>query len=60
MSEDEKKSFIVKLLARDSSVLTDFHEISTNGKNLKIFFKDILSSIQNDSIKMLQRGDDIS
>jgi len=60
MSEEEKKDFIAKLLARDSSLLEDFESIANSGKNLKIFFKDILSSIQADSIRLLQIGEDIS
>ena len=60
MSEDEKKWFILKLLSRDTSLMQDFESISTSGKNLKIFFKDILSSIQSDSINMLQIWEDIS
>lgn len=60
MSEDEKRWFILKLLSRDISLIKDFESISTSGKNLKIFFKDILSNIQSDSIEMLQLWEDIS
>lgn len=60
MSEDEKKSFIQKLYSRDISLIEDFSSIANSGKNLKIFFKDILSSIQSETIKLLQAWEDIS
>ncbi len=60
MSEDEKKDFIMKLLSRDASLLEDFESIANSGKNLKIFFKDILSNIQTESIRLLQLWEDVS
>lgn len=60
MSEDEKLWFIQKLYARDASLMQEFEAIAHSGKNLKIFFKDILSSIQTESISLLQRWEDIS
>jgi len=60
MSEDEKNNFIAKLMSQDTSILDDFETISGTGKNLKIFFKDILTTLQSQSIHMLQAWDDIS
>lgn len=60
MSEDEKNNFIVKLMSHDATILDDFETISSTGKNLKIFFKDILSTLQSQSIHMLQAWDDIT
>lgn len=59
-SEDEKKQFIAKLVARDSSLLDDFDLLQKSGKNLKNFFKEILSDIQRDAIMDLKNENNIS
>ena len=60
MSDEEKTDFIHKLFSHDNSILDDFDAISDTGKSLKIFFKDILASVQRTSIASLKNWNDIS
>ena len=59
-SQDERESFMKKLLASDATALDDFTALISQGRNLKNFFIEILSDMQNLSIQNLQSGKDIS
>lgn len=59
-SQDERESFMKKLLANDATALDDFSWLIGEGRNLKNFFIEILSDMQNFSIQNLQSGKDIS
>ena len=59
-SEDEKNSFIAKLIQKDSSVLDDFEVLKNSWKNLKNFFKSILTDIQKSALENIKSGHDIS
>jgi DNA polymerase III subunit gamma/tau len=59
-SEDEKQSFISKLMACDISLLDDFSKMQSSGKNLKNFFKEILWDIQTSAIISLKGWNNIS
>ncbi len=58
-SEDEKKIFISKLLSMDSSLLDDFEQLVKSGRDIKNFFKQILSDFQKETVRELQNGQDI-
>jgi DNA polymerase III subunit gamma/tau len=59
-SEDEKWSFISKLTSSDASLLDDFSQMQSSGKNLKNFFKEILWDIQSSAISSLKAWNNIS
>lgn len=54
-----RDTFTKKLVLRDVSILDDLSDLITAGKNLKVFFKDLTHSFQNETIKKLQKGDTI-
>lgn len=59
-SEDEKREFILKLMQEDVTLLDDFNLLSSTGKNIKNFFKEILWDIQSWAIQSLKNGQNIS
>jgi DNA polymerase III subunit gamma/tau len=59
-SEDEKQSFISKLLQWDISLLEDFENIQSSWKNLKNFFKEILYQLQVSAIESLKNSCNIA
>ncbi len=59
-SEDEKNQFIEKLTSLDVSILDDFESLKKSWKNLKNFFKEVLSILQRKSIARLQAGENIN
>ncbi len=59
-SEEEKQSFQKKLLAKDISLLQDFENFVTEWKNLKNFFKEILTNILIQAQNELQAGKSIT
>ncbi|MCD5375149.1 DNA polymerase III subunit gamma/tau [Candidatus Gracilibacteria bacterium] len=59
-SEDEKREFILKLMQEDVTLLDDFNLLSSTGKNIKNFFKEILGDIQSGAIQSLKNGQNIS
>lgn len=59
-SEDEKMSFILKLEQKDNSVLDDFEVLKNSWKNLKNFFKSILTDIQKSALENIKSWQDIS
>jgi DNA polymerase III subunit gamma/tau len=55
----EIESFLTKLLSQDTSVLDDFDTLKKQGKNLKLFFRDILFLGRDRAITLLQSGGNV-
>lgn len=53
-------SFYQKLLQKDTSIIDDFESIVSSGKNLKLFFKDLLFFIKNTIVQDLKSGKSIA
>jgi len=58
--QDEKTIFLDKLVSQDITIQDDFELLVKNWKNIKNFLKEILSLLQEKSIKLLKNGDDIA
>ncbi len=58
-SEDEKESFLQKLLEKDISLLTDYDSLLEKGKNPSLFIKDVLFLLQEMAEKTLMSGGNI-
>ncbi|QFR39256.1 DNA polymerase III subunit gamma/tau [Candidatus Gracilibacteria bacterium 28_42_T64] len=52
--------FLKKLLNNDSSITDDLDELIQNGKNVKLFFKELIFYIKDKSIIELKTGNNIS
>ncbi|MDD2907362.1 MAG: DNA polymerase III subunit gamma/tau [Candidatus Gracilibacteria bacterium] len=60
ISENETKDFLSKLLLRDSSIIDDFDKLVSDGKNIKLFFKELLFFSKNVALNELKKNNDIS
>ena len=58
-SEEEKISFLQKLLEKDISLLTDYDTLLEKGKNPSLFIKDVLFLLQEIAEETLISGGDI-
>lgn len=58
-SEDEKEAFLEKILVRESSLLDDFEKYQQQGKNMKIFLKEILTLLLEKTQENLQKGNNV-
>ena len=59
-SKEEFQNFISKLENKDLSILEDFDKIVESGKNLKLFFKELIFKIKDKIISELKDQKDIS
>ncbi|MBB1564482.1 DNA polymerase III subunit gamma/tau [Candidatus Gracilibacteria bacterium] len=59
-SKEEFQNFISKLENKDLSILEDFDKIVESGKNLKLFFKELIFKIKDKIISELKDPKDIS
>ncbi|MBF0913776.1 DNA polymerase III subunit gamma/tau, partial [Candidatus Gracilibacteria bacterium] len=59
-SKEEFQNFISKLENKDLSILEDFEKIVESGKNLKLFFKELIFKIKDKIISELKDQKDIS
>lgn len=57
---EEVESMLEKLLTKDVSVLADFETLRNSGKNLKLFFRDVLFYTKDQAKKELLEWKDIS
>ncbi len=58
--KDLIENFLNKLLSKDKSVINDFDNISNGGKNLKLFFKDLIFFTRDLMIEKLKTWEDIN
>ena len=54
--QEEITSFFEKLLSQDASVLDDFEALKSQGKNLKLFFRDILFLGRDSAVSAMKQG----
>jgi len=59
VSDDILKNFLEKLTKKDTSIIDDLEEISSSGKDLKIFFKELIFKTKNIAIEELKKWKDI-
>ena len=59
VSEDIFNIFLTKLLNKDKSIISDFDNLISEWKNIKLFFKDFIFFIKNKSILDLKDNKDI-
>ncbi len=59
-SKDEKNLFLEKLLNKDNEAIDMFENISSSGKNIKLFIKDIIFLAKDNAIKKLKSSENIS
>lgn len=60
ISQDLKESFLIKLQERDISLMDDFDSLRDSGKNLKIFFKELWYTLQEQTLLKLKNWKNIS
>lgn len=53
------KDFLDKLVKNDKSVVYEFEKIIENGKNIKLFFKDLIYHIRDEIMAKIQKDEDI-
>jgi hypothetical protein len=49
-----------KLLSRDSSIVQDLDNLIADGKNIKLFFKELIFYTKNNALSELKNNFDIS
>lgn len=59
-SDEVKTKFVQKLIEKDISILSDYHEIVSSWKNIKLFFHDIIITLSEISKQDLLAGKDIT
>ncbi|RAL55089.1 DNA polymerase III, subunit gamma and tau [Candidatus Gracilibacteria bacterium GN02-872] len=59
-SLEERQNFIEKLKNKDLSIIDDFDKIIDSGKNLKLFFKELIFSVKDRIISDLKNKKEIS
>lgn len=60
VNQDILKNFLDKLLHFDSSVVEDFDLLIADGKNIKLFFKELIFYTKNQALYQLKNNKDIS
>ena len=60
ISENETSSFLEKLLAKDSSIVSDFDKLISDWKNIKLFFKELIFFIKKVALDKLKHNEQIS
>lgn len=59
--EDEVlDNFMQKLLSRDNSVVEDFDKLVADGKNIKLFFKELIFFTKSNALRELKNNFDVS
>lgn len=58
-SKDELENFLQKLEKKDISIISDFENIISSGKNLKLFFKELIFNTKNKIFEKIKSGEDI-
>jgi hypothetical protein len=49
-----------KLLTRDNSVVDDFDKLVADGKNIKLFFKELIFFTKSNALRELKNNFDVS
>ena len=60
VDQDILKNFLNKLLESDTSVVDDFDSLIADGKNIKLFFKELIFYTKNQALLELKNSSDIS
>lgn len=60
IQKDQLNNFYTKLLSKDSSIISDINELIDSGKNIKIFFKDLIFYTKEQIIKKLENKENIN
>lgn len=53
-------NFLGKLLAQDTTIIADFDELIDSGKNIKLFFKELIFYTKNQTLSELKNNSNIS
>ena len=53
-------NFLAKLLSQDTTIVTDFDELIDSGKNVKLFFKELIFYTKNKTLLELKNNSNIS
>ncbi|MCD5380317.1 DNA polymerase III subunit gamma/tau [Candidatus Gracilibacteria bacterium] len=60
VEEDILSNFLDKLISKDNSVVGDFEQLISDGKNVKLFFKELLFYTKKVSLNLIKNSKDIS
>jgi DNA polymerase III gamma/tau subunit len=60
VDEDIVESFLNSLINKDTKAIDIFDKIISDGKNIKLFFKEVLFFTKNKSLEILKIGENIS
>ncbi len=60
VEEDILSNFLDKLISKDNSVVWDFEQLISDGKNVKLFFKELLFYTKKVSLNLIKNSKDIS
>ncbi|MCP4523100.1 MAG: DNA polymerase III subunit gamma/tau [Candidatus Gracilibacteria bacterium] len=54
VDEDLLQSFLSKLLTHNVSIVDDFEQLVTDGKNMKLFFKELIFFTKNEALQQIK------
>ncbi len=60
VDEDILKNFLNKLVLLDSSITSDFDDLISSWKNIKLFFRELIFYTKNQALVLLQKWENIS
>ncbi len=60
VQDDVLKNFLQKLLDSDNTIIENFDEFVASGKNMKLFFRELIFFAKKDALKELKSGKNIS